>query len=103
MLDHQNIHHLLGITGTFDFPISIVAEWSGQHALDYVQDPSIDPRPLVSSVVWCVLVLIPLAVRRHCTRTGLPTYSQMGENLPRQCQGCKFAISFHLSSLSTFQ
>ena len=51
MLDHQNIHHLLGITGTFDFPISIVAEWAGQHALDYVQYPSIDPRPLVSSVV----------------------------------------------------
>ena len=51
MVNHPNIHHLLGTVGMFDFPISIVAEWAGQHALDYVQDPDIDPRPLVSSVV----------------------------------------------------
>ena len=58
MLDHPNIHHLFGIIGTFDFPISMVAEWAGQHALDYVRDPDIDPRPLVSSVVWRVMVLL---------------------------------------------
>ena len=73
MLDHQNIHHLLGIVRTFDFPISIVAEWAGQHALDYVQDPNIDPRPLVNNVAWCVMVLISFAVSRHCARASLST------------------------------
>ena len=49
MLDHQNIHPLLGIITTFiGFPISTVAEWARMNALDYVQGPDIDPRPLVS-------------------------------------------------------
>ena len=48
-LRHKNIVCLLGITTTFDFTVSIVSEWMGKgNAHDYVQDESIDPRPLVS-------------------------------------------------------
>ncbi|KAG6329038.1 hypothetical protein ID866_10051 [Astraeus odoratus] len=50
-LHHQNVVPLLGITTDFDQTISTVSEWmAGGNAHDYVQDRSIDPRPLLSGI-----------------------------------------------------
>ena len=74
MLDHQNIHPLLGIITTFTFPISIVAEWAGTNALDYVQDPDIDPRPLVSRSFGIIRYSQYLARSVKALRVHWPTY-----------------------------
>lgn len=75
MLDHQNIHPLLGIITTFTFPISIVAEWAGTNALDYVQDPDIDPRPLCQGIT-CALAYL------HDHRWGVICHGDVrGENV----------------------
>ncbi|KAG6327992.1 hypothetical protein ID866_11097 [Astraeus odoratus] len=48
-LCHVNVLPLLGIATKFDGMISLVAEWMPQgNAHDYVQDRSVDPRPLVA-------------------------------------------------------
>ena len=45
---HEHVIPLLGITTDFDHTISIVTPWMvNGDALNYVQDPNIDPRPLV--------------------------------------------------------
>ena len=75
MLDHQNILPLLGIITTcIGFPISIVAEWAGINALDCVQDPDIDPRPLVSRSFGIVRYLQCFACSVKALRVHWPTY-----------------------------
>ncbi|KAL4079685.1 hypothetical protein J3A83DRAFT_4086203, partial [Scleroderma citrinum] len=50
-LRHENIVRLLGVTTTFDFTVSIVSEWMAKgDAYNYVQDTSIDPRPLLVGI-----------------------------------------------------
>ncbi|KAI6045735.1 kinase-like domain-containing protein, partial [Pisolithus marmoratus] len=49
-LRHKNILPLLGITTTFDKTISIVSPWMGRNAHEYVQDHTIDPRPLILGI-----------------------------------------------------
>ncbi|KAG6334348.1 hypothetical protein ID866_4739 [Astraeus odoratus] len=50
-LRHKNILSLLGITTEFDRTISIVSEWMDMgNAHDYVQNLTVDPRPLVSGI-----------------------------------------------------
>ncbi|KAI5984985.1 kinase-like domain-containing protein [Pisolithus orientalis] len=49
-LRHKNILLLLGITTTFDKTISIVSPWMDRNAHEYVQDPTIDPRPLILGI-----------------------------------------------------
>ncbi|KIN99186.1 hypothetical protein M404DRAFT_155843 [Pisolithus tinctorius Marx 270] len=51
-LMHPNVLPLLGITTKFDSTISIISKWmSNGNAHDYVQDPKVDPRPLVRRVL----------------------------------------------------
>ncbi|KAG6330634.1 hypothetical protein ID866_8457 [Astraeus odoratus] len=51
-LRHENILPLLGIATKFDRTISLVTEWMPLgNAHDYVQDRSIDPRPLVAQLL----------------------------------------------------
>jgi len=48
-LRHENILPFFGIITKFDLTVSIVSKWMvAGNAHDYVQDPTIDPRPLVS-------------------------------------------------------
>lgn len=50
-LIHPNVLPLLGITTKFDSTISIVSKWmSNGTAHDYVQNPEVDPRPLLLGV-----------------------------------------------------
>ncbi|KAI6028686.1 kinase-like domain-containing protein [Pisolithus orientalis] len=49
-LRHKNILPLLGITTAFDNTISIVSPWMDRNALQYVQNRTIDPRPLILGV-----------------------------------------------------
>ena len=66
MLDHQNILPLLGIVTTFAFPISIVSAWMDKgNAYDFVQDPAVDPRPLVI----LPSIFIALNVTNICSRS----------------------------------
>jgi len=46
-LHHQNILAPLGLTTEFKQTVSVVSLWR-ENARDYVQDKTIDPRPLVS-------------------------------------------------------
>ena len=47
-LDHKNVIKLLGLTAAFDHTLSLVSPlMSRGNTFDYVQDPVIDPRPLV--------------------------------------------------------
>ena len=49
-LSHQNVLPLHGITTDFDDAISMVSTWMDNgDAHHYVQNPEIDPRPLVSA------------------------------------------------------
>ena len=58
-LDHENVIKLLGVTTAFDHTISIVSPlMSKGNAYDYVQDPDVDPRPLVCGM--CASHLLPL-------------------------------------------
>jgi len=58
-LDHENVIKLLGVTTAFDRTISIVSPlMSRGDAYDYVQDPNVDPRPLVFKA--CVVALVTL-------------------------------------------
>ncbi|KAI6014349.1 kinase-like protein [Pisolithus marmoratus] len=50
-LEHPNVLPLLGITTEFDSTISIVLKWMSRgNAHDYVQDPEVDPRPLLLGI-----------------------------------------------------
>lgn len=50
-LHHENILPLLGITTDFDFTMSIVSPWMERgDARRYVQDITIDPRPLIEGI-----------------------------------------------------
>ncbi|KAI6006285.1 kinase-like domain-containing protein [Pisolithus orientalis] len=50
-LKHPNVLRILGITTDFDFTVSIITPWmEGGNAHTYVQDPDIDPRPLIKDV-----------------------------------------------------
>jgi len=47
-LDHQNVIKLLGVTTAFDHTVSVVSPlMSRGNVFDYVQNPDVDPRPLV--------------------------------------------------------
>ncbi|KAG6332250.1 hypothetical protein ID866_6842 [Astraeus odoratus] len=51
-LGHKNIVPVFGIVTKYDFAVSIVTKWMPKgNAHDYVQDTSIDPRPLLRDVV----------------------------------------------------
>ncbi|KAG6326255.1 hypothetical protein ID866_12834, partial [Astraeus odoratus] len=50
-LRHENVVPLLGITTNLDGTISLVTEWMPHgNAHNYVQDPFIDPRPLLLDI-----------------------------------------------------
>ncbi|KAG6329715.1 hypothetical protein ID866_9375 [Astraeus odoratus] len=50
-LKHNNILPLLGITTEFDMTVSIISLWMDKgNAHDYVQDASVDPRPLIHGI-----------------------------------------------------
>ena len=59
-LDHKNVLPLIGITTDFDVSISLVSKWMTiGTAHDYVQDRSVDPRPLVGSDTSCLQPTYP--------------------------------------------
>ncbi|KIM61268.1 hypothetical protein SCLCIDRAFT_912632 [Scleroderma citrinum Foug A] len=50
-LDHENVIKLLGLTAAFNHTLSIVSPlMSRGNAFDYVQDPDVDPRPLIYGI-----------------------------------------------------
>ncbi|KAI6037719.1 kinase-like domain-containing protein, partial [Pisolithus marmoratus] len=50
-LRHENIMSLLGITTKFNHTVSMVTEWMERgNAHDYVQDVTVDPRPLLLDI-----------------------------------------------------
>ncbi|KAI6127181.1 kinase-like domain-containing protein [Pisolithus sp. B1] len=50
-LEHPNVLPLLGITTKFDRSISIISKWMSKgNAHDYVQNPEVDPRPLILGI-----------------------------------------------------
>ncbi|KAG6331234.1 hypothetical protein ID866_7856 [Astraeus odoratus] len=50
-LQHENILPVMGITFEFNCTVSIVEPWSAiGNAHDYVQDPGVDPRPLIYGI-----------------------------------------------------
>ncbi|KIM68085.1 hypothetical protein SCLCIDRAFT_1209467 [Scleroderma citrinum Foug A] len=50
-LRHRNIVRVSGITTKFDYAISLITEWADMgNAIDYVQNRSVDPRPLLIDV-----------------------------------------------------
>ncbi|KAG6329485.1 hypothetical protein ID866_9604 [Astraeus odoratus] len=52
-LRHINIVLVLGVVTKFDYSVSMVCEWvPNGNAHDYVQNKDIDPRPLVSRLVY---------------------------------------------------
>ncbi|KAI6014350.1 kinase-like domain-containing protein [Pisolithus marmoratus] len=50
-LEHPNVLPLLGITTKFDNTISIISKWMKKgNAHEYVQNPEVDPRPLLLGI-----------------------------------------------------
>ncbi|KAI6030719.1 kinase-like domain-containing protein [Pisolithus orientalis] len=50
-LQHKNIVPVFGVVTKIDFAVSIVSEWMEQgNAFDYVQNETIDPRPLLLDI-----------------------------------------------------
>lgn len=50
-LSHHNVLPLVGITTDFDHTISMVSEWMDNgNARRYVQNPEVDPRPLLHDI-----------------------------------------------------
>ncbi|KAI6151690.1 hypothetical protein BKA82DRAFT_3949481, partial [Pisolithus tinctorius] len=50
-LAHENILPLLGITTEFDSTVSIISPWmQNGNAHNYVQDTTVDPRPLIMGI-----------------------------------------------------
>ncbi|KAI6035600.1 hypothetical protein F5J12DRAFT_705849, partial [Pisolithus orientalis] len=50
-LAHENILPLLGITTEFDSTVSIISPWmQNGNAHNYVQDTTVDPRPLILGI-----------------------------------------------------
>ncbi|KAG6328693.1 hypothetical protein ID866_10395 [Astraeus odoratus] len=57
-LHHKSILPLLGITFKFEHTVSLVSPWMAKgNAHDYVQDKSIDPRPLLVDIADGLLYL----------------------------------------------
>ncbi|KAI6125658.1 kinase-like domain-containing protein [Pisolithus croceorrhizus] len=51
-LQHENILPLLGVTTDFDCTVSIVSPWmKSGNAFTYVQDKTVDPRPLLMGII----------------------------------------------------
>ena len=49
-LDHKNVLPFIGMTTDFEVSISLVSKWMAMGtAYEYVQDKTVDPRPLVGS------------------------------------------------------
>ena len=60
-LEHENIIKLLGITTSFNQTVSIVLPlMSRGNVFDYVQNPRVDPRPLVCYII--ILHFPPIAM-----------------------------------------
>ena len=70
-LHHQNILAPLGLTTEFEQTVSVVSLWRG-NARDYVQDKTVDPRPLVSWINLKEVLSICCADRGNCARNVLP-------------------------------
>ncbi|KAG6331708.1 hypothetical protein ID866_7381 [Astraeus odoratus] len=50
-LHHENVLPLLGMTTEFDMTVSIVSRWMTKgNARDYVQNITVDPRPLIQGI-----------------------------------------------------
>ncbi|KAI6044298.1 kinase-like domain-containing protein [Pisolithus marmoratus] len=50
-LDHENVLPILGITTKYDLTVSLVIKWIERgNAHAYVQDPTVDPRPLLLGI-----------------------------------------------------
>lgn len=50
-LDHENVLPILGITTSYDLTVSLVIKWmDGGNAHAFVQDPNVDPRPLLLGI-----------------------------------------------------
>lgn len=59
-LQHQNVLPLLGITTDYEQTVSLVTNWMDKgNAHDYVQDQTVDPRPLVSRTWRMELIRTP--------------------------------------------
>ncbi|KIM53835.1 hypothetical protein SCLCIDRAFT_36111, partial [Scleroderma citrinum Foug A] len=70
-LSHQNVLPLLGITTDFDDAISMVSTWMDNgNAHHHVQNPEVDPRPLVSYIL--VVQLRDIAQGLHYLHTHEP-------------------------------
>ncbi|KIM68492.1 hypothetical protein SCLCIDRAFT_1184336, partial [Scleroderma citrinum Foug A] len=95
-LCHENIVRLLGITTTFDFTVSIVSEWMGKgDAHNYVQNRSIDPRPLLVGIA-CGLDYL------HSHPKGPIFHGDLkGTNILISDDGRALLCDFGLSSLVT--
>ncbi|KAL4082089.1 kinase-like domain-containing protein [Scleroderma yunnanense] len=51
ILEHENVLQLLGITTMYEQTLSLVTVWMEKgNAHDYVQDQTVDPRPLVAGI-----------------------------------------------------
>jgi len=61
-LRHQNVLPFLGITTKFVETLSIVSRWMERNAHDYVQDESVDPRPLVGLCSMNVMACFTVAL-----------------------------------------
>ena len=76
-LAHENVAELLGITADFDHTISIVSPLMPRgDAFRYVQDPNVDPRPLVCFMNVSHLLLLSACHLDfgNCKRTALPPH-----------------------------
>jgi len=76
-LEHKNIVKLLGVTTAFDHTISVVSPlMSRGDAFNYVQDPKVDPRPLVcgTSVSYLLPFSFYLLDPGNSKRTALPPH-----------------------------
>ncbi|KAL4076011.1 kinase-like domain-containing protein [Scleroderma citrinum] len=50
-LDHENVLRLIGMTTDFESSLSLVSKWMATgNAHDYVQDKTVDPRPLAVDI-----------------------------------------------------
>ncbi|KAI5989269.1 kinase-like domain-containing protein [Pisolithus albus] len=50
-LNHENVLPILGISTKYDLTVSLVIKWmEGGNVHDFVQDPNVDPRPLLLGI-----------------------------------------------------
>ncbi|KAL4072054.1 kinase-like domain-containing protein, partial [Scleroderma citrinum] len=92
-LRHQNVLPLLGITTDFDYTISIVSEWMDKgNAHDYVQDETVDPRPLIDGIAQGLQYL-------HTYKTGSSIFhgDLKGANILISAEGRPLLTDFGFS------